>query len=403
MSNKINNIFLFGLSILLIFAPVARGAVRIWSTSVVLLVEAFLIFLWLWRANNSNTYSFKRTKLDYPILIFAIIAVISFIFSIYKHDSFYALIKLFGYIGIYYLVVNEFDHDMRKKLVWLIISIGTAISTYGILQYLGILNREWWFPQGFLASTYVNHNHFAGYLELVIPLAIVVLIRVVPKESSYKLIVVPFLVIMTTAFILAQSRGAWFSLSISLAAMIVLLVKRGSIKRKNLIVILLLLAVVVSFIFFGKEVIAERLSSLSGMDEAESSAYTRFLIWQGTVKLIAHNPLIGCGIGDFIWAFPRFRPEGLNVQANFAHNDYLQAAAEMGVFAPLVMIWIFWTIVASVAKQDKVDPIKIGCATGILSLALHGLVDFNFHIPANMLLFTVFAAIVMSSSRSGEC
>lgn len=395
MNSCIKNILLFGLSLLLIFAPIARGAVRIWSASIILLVETVLIFLWLWRANNSDTYFFKRTKLDHPILIFTILAAISFIFSVYKHDSFYALIKLFGYIGIYYLVVNEFDHDMRKILAWLIISIGTMLSAYGILQYLGLLNHVWWLPQEFLAATYVNHNHFAGYLEMVIPLAIVMLVR-------GKLIAVPFLTIITTAFILAQSRGAWFSLSISLAAMTALFIKKISIKRKNLIVVLLLIVVVGSFVFFGKEVIAERLSSLSGMDETETSAYTRVLIWQGTVKLIVHNPLIGCGIGDFAWAFPRFRPEGLNIQANFAHNDYLEMATEMGILAPIIFVWMIVIMIYATAKRDRVDFLRIGCAAGILSLSLHGLVDFNFHIPANMLLFTIYAAIVMSPSHGDD-
>lgn len=395
MNSFIKKILLFGLFGLLIFAPAARGAVRVWSTSVVLIVEAFLIFLWLWRANNNGACFFKRTKLDYPILIFAILAVTSFIFSSYKHDSFYALIKLFGYIGIYYLVVNEFDHGMRKKIAWLIISIGTAISVYGILQYFGILGHGWWFPREFLASTYVNHNHLAGYLELAIPLAIVMLIRV-------RLITAPFLVIMTTAFILAQSRGAWFSLSVSLVAMIALFIKGGSIKRKNIIVILLLIAMAVSFVFFGKGILTERLSLLSAPEEIDSSAYTRFLIWQGTVNLIAHNPLIGCGIGDFIWAFSRFRPEGLNVQANFVHNDYLEMAAEMGILAPIIFIWMIILVISCVMKKDKVDPLKIGCATGILSLSIHGLVDFNFHIPANMLLFVIYVAIVMSTSREHE-
>ncbi|MDD5681457.1 MAG: O-antigen ligase family protein [Candidatus Omnitrophica bacterium] len=395
MNSVIRKILLFSLSGLLIFAPAARGAVRVWSTSVVLLVEAFLIFLWLWRANNSGAYSFKRTKLDYPILIFAILAVASFIFSSYKHDSFYALIKLFGYIGIYYLVVNEFDHDMRKKLAWLIISIGSVLSAYGILQYFGILGHGWWFPREFLASTYVNHNHLAGYLELAIPLAIAMLVRV-------KLITAPFLVIMITAFILAQSRGAWLSLSVSLIAMVALFVKKGSIKRKNLIVLILLLAIVVSFLFFARGVISDRLSSTSTVQEYDTSTATRLLIWRGTADLIKHNPLIGCGIGDYVWAFPRFRPEGLNVQANFAHNDYLQAAAEMGILAPLLMVWIFCTIMYSVIRQDKIDLVRIGCATGILSLFLHGMVDFNFHIPANMLLFTVYVAIVMSVLHKPE-
>ena len=38
-------------------------------------------------------------------------------------------------------------------------------------------------------------------------------------------------------------------------------------------------------------------------------------------------------------------------------------------------------------------------AMGALSLSLHGLVDFNFHIPANMLLFTVYLAIVVRKPK----
>jgi len=42
----------------------------------------------------------------------------------------------------------------------------------------------------------------------------------------------------------------------------------------------------------------------------------------------------------------------------------------------------------------------LGCAIGVLSMALHGLVDFNFHIPANMILFTIYAAIIMAEGKN---
>ena len=69
-------------------------------------------------------------------------------------------------------------------------------------------------------------------------------------------------------------------------------------------------------------------------------------------------------------------------------------AAEMGILAPLIMLWIFFTVVRRGFAEGQ-HPLAFGCAASVLSLALHGFVDFNFHIPANMLLFVVLIAVVM--------
>ncbi|MCM8760959.1 MAG: hypothetical protein NC933_02320, partial [Candidatus Omnitrophica bacterium] len=45
-------------------------------------------------------------SLDIPIAVLALLATTSFAFSIYKHDSFYALLRLFAYIGLYYVIMN---------------------------------------------------------------------------------------------------------------------------------------------------------------------------------------------------------------------------------------------------------------------------------------------------------
>ena len=74
----------------------------------------------------------------------------------------------------------------------------------------------------------------------------------------------------------------------------------------------------------------------------------------------------------------------------------------MGVMALAVMIWIVVAIIVYAVKKSKYDPVKIGCAVGLMSISLHNLVDFNFHIPANMLLFTVCAAIAVNVSRSNN-
>lgn len=402
MINRIyKTAILTGMAGILIFTPLARGAVRTWSITPVLLIEASLIFLWLLKTNNlKEGCVFKRTELDFPILIFVILAVSSFAFSIYKHDSFLSLLALLGYAGIYYIIVNEFDREMIRRTMKLIIAIAASISAYGLLQYLGVFNHSWWMTEDFVSATYVNHNHFAGYLELAIPLAVGIFFIRRPKSITYMLGLTIALILMVAAFILSQSRGAWISLGMSILIMGLIMLRKMNYNKKNILTLAVLVIAVLFFIYFVKDVVSLRIETITNPELGEVSLGTRLQIWRGTINLIRENPMIGSGIGTFIWAFNRYRPEGLNVQANFAHNDYLNMASEMGVLAPIIMIWLFFIIIKTGIRRSGSHPEILGCAIGVLSLSLHGLVDFNFHIPANMLLFSVYAGIIMN--RSGE-
>lgn len=402
MSDRLyKNIIWGGLTAILIFAPIARGAVKVWSITPVLLIIYFLVFLWLWQLNNKLTtnHQLLSTSLDIPILLFIILAIISFAFSIYKHDSFYALLRLFAYIGLYYLIVNNYSRRIRRYLVGLVITIGAGLSIYGLLQYFNILPHTWWIPKNFLASTYVNHNHFSGYLELVIPVTIGVLIRYKSLNPTLKLVLVEALVAMIAAFILAQSRGGWISLFLSLIVMNIIMIRSKILNKKSLFMPISIIIVVFSFAYLKSSFVSERIDTLTKLTEEEASLQTRIKIWQGAMQMIKNSPLIGIGIGNFDWGFSRFRPEGLDVRACFAHNDYLHMAAEMGILAPLIMILLLAIVIGrgigGYEGRGKIHPVILGCTMGMLSLALHGLVDFNFHIPANMILFTVYAAIIM--------
>jgi O-antigen ligase len=417
MHNNYKKIIWLLLSVVLIYAPIVRGAVRTWSITPVLLVELVLIFLWLFKSANSpsqirpselTTYNLQLTtfSIDLPILIFTVIAAISFFFSIYKYDSFYAFLRLLGYVGVYYVIFYEFDKSMTRRILYLVITLGSCLSLYGLLQYFGILNHSWWFPRNFLSATYVNHNHFAGYLELVIPVGVAQLFnqflryREKAAGKNHMVLLTSGVIFMIAAFILSQSRGAWVSLCISLIVLASSFAKKEKIGINYWIALGLVLIIMFSFIYLGRETIAYRFnpSDLKAAYGNDLFDRTRLMIWNGSIDMIIHNTLIGTGIGTFVWGFPRYRPEGLAAQANAAHNDYLQMAAEMGVLAPILMMWIFFIIVKRGFTKNDPSFLSIGCATGVLSLAIHGLVDFNFHIPANMLLFTVYAGIIMGKN-----
>ena len=402
MQRLYKNIIFIGLTAVLVFSPIARGAVRLWSITPVMLALYALIFMWLIKMANIRSGQFPvemapifKNPIATPIALFAILATSSFAFSIYKHDSFYALLRLFAYIGLYCVIVNEFDHKARRRIIWLVITLGGTLSTYSLLQYFGIFSHAWWLPKQFLAATYVNHNHFAGYLELVIPAALAMLTaRSVARSTLSKLALVLALVPMFAAFALTQSRGAWVSLGLSLLIMLLFMVSRDRSRARTMVILALAIVAAVSTIYFVGDMMSSRIATITAAQEGEDVSGGRFKIWQGAIGMIKERPLTGAGIGDFDHGFYRFRPFGLNVRAVYAHNDYLHMAAEMGVVAPFIMLWLFIVAIREGLKKREKSPYAFGCAIGIMSLALHGMVDFNFHIPANMILFTVWLAIV---------
>ncbi|MDD5136695.1 MAG: O-antigen ligase family protein [Candidatus Omnitrophica bacterium] len=395
MTEKIyKRILWFGVAFLAVFSPLWKGGARAWPLTIILLVSYALIFVWLWRINNFGHHKVKRTPIDIPVLLFVMLAIASSFFSIYRHDSFYGLIKLFCYVGIYYLVVNEFDREGIKRILYIVIGMGAILSIYGLLQYLNMFDHSWWNPKDFIAATFVNHNHFSGYLELAIPVTVILAIKK-PSSTARRLCAFPALIIMTVVFILAQSRGAWMSLTISFLVMAYMIAKGREGGVKKIFILVLAAIAIISLVYFGRGVISERMADSISADPEGSSFAIRLQIWQGAIDMIKSSPILGAGIGTFIWGYPRYRPEGLNGLVNFAHNDYLETACDMGVPALMVMLWIIVAVIKTGIREENLNSYRLGCAIGVLSLSIHALSDFNFHIPANMLLFTVYLAIIM--------
>jgi O-antigen ligase len=394
------NILWGGIAFLLVFAPIARGAVRPWSVAPILLVSYLFVFLWAWRLNNGGACAVvRKTSLDKFIFLFFALAVVSSIFSVNKFESLNAFLRLLAYVGLYYVVLNDFDPLMRRRLLVWVVATGSAISAYGLLQYFGRFPHSWWFPPEFLSATYVNHNHFAGYLELVIPVAVGFLASC-PAQRSFRALGLGILVVLfLIAFALTQSRAGWLSLGISLSVMAGIIFKRSGLVKKNLLVFVLICAALFVFSYSAKDVLSRRVKDTKAVfqGEREPSFENRRDIWKATLQMTGANPWAGVGLGAFDTAFYRYRPQEVDTRAVYAHNDYLHMAAEMGILAPFLMLG-FLFVVLRAGFRRAADFSILGCAIGILSLSLHGLADFNFHIPANMLLLTVYAAFVMRAS-----
>ncbi|QCB47780.1 O-antigen ligase family protein [Hydrogenophaga sp. PAMC20947] len=119
--------------------------------------------------------------------------------------------------------------------------------------------------------------------------------------------------------------------------------------------------------------------------------------WQGAMT---HWPW-GSGLGSYRWVFPAFHPAELGGYViDMAHNDYLQLFMELGVvfvaLAALVLALVARRLVQLVGKARgarrgaggwaEADRLAVACVLGALATALHALVDYPLHIPANAMM-----------------
>src|SRR3989338_1328114 len=388
---------------ILVFAPITRGAVRIWAFGPIQIAIFLITCIYIINIRYGREIRFKKTALDIPIALFIFLCLLSFIRTGYLYSSIMEFLKFANLGLIFYITVNCIDEEYKiKRILNIILASATAIAMFGILQYLGVIPRDWWGRHNFLSATYVNHNHFGGYMELALPLSIGMILseRDIGKKGLY---VYSFLA-LSSALLLSMSRGAWFSITIAMIFMFIMICR----KKKGFFISLLFLAfltVAVIFIFNAIDLsaLSRRISSYKELDFSG-----RIEIWKGTLQIIKHNWLLGTGIGTFIYNFPAYRAPGLNMFVNFSHNDYLQIASEAGVFSLALLAFMIFAIIRkgiathNIASTSFRKWLPLALVIGILSLSIHGLGDFNFYIPANALLFTVYAGLALNISSRKE-
>lgn len=345
-------------------------------------------------------------------------------FSISPHETKQAFLKLICYVLVFLLAFRAARHERGGELLLrTLIGIGLVEAAYGLVQYLTGWQYIYTFKKVLYTSdatgTYVNRNHFAGLLEMVLPFVVArVLIRTSrPWQSLRSLIVSPLtsrllldgvlLVLLGTALVFSRSRmGIAAGLGgILVACAIAFLQSR---RRTALKIAVLVLAIPIGYsAWIGLEPVMERYEQLAQPELVETS---RLLIWRDTRELIRDYPLLGTGLGTYAWSSVHYQSGLFDYRYEHAHNDYLEFAAEIGIPATVLLFGSLWFLVlrlasrASALERSREKLLAAGCAGALAAILTHGITDFNLQIPANAFLFAWIAgtAAALVSARSKD-
>jgi len=386
----------------LAFAPLVRGGGQEWAALLVaaglvsLLAVAVLRSLW----SGAPVFIWKSS--DFAFLLALLWAGV----GAWRHTAIpYALdacLILFGCLACFLLAraVGGTQGGAMLMARYLCLIAG-GIALIGAMQAVGWVPRSWWDPPQFVAATFVNHNHFAALLEVVLPLGVALALSA-PLKPRQRFVVVVSCVMMAAGLVMSCSRGAWLSLTLTTVAG---LAWAGFIRRKTLwssrrITALSLVAVAaVLGLAMAYPALRERLVSV--LDASNDPSYRmRQLIWQGSWELAKVHPVIGHGLGSFGFEFPRYRPVGLYLLANAAHNDYLQLVTDLGLVGLGLAAWMALLILGRIVRLIRLSftawkrALGIGGLIGLSSVAVHSVVDFPWQIPGVALTCAAVAGLL---------
>jgi len=345
--------------------------------------------------------------------------------SIAPYDTLSHLLLLMTYLSAFYLtLVVAQGRRAKRQLVYALVTLGTIVAVYGLVQHLTgwralFPGSDKFIPQG-ASGPYVNRNHFAGFLEMIIPfcLALAVTgfsrlrqphsldIREQPDEDPFpKLVFWLFLgALLFTALVFSRSRMGLISSVVSVLIVIVLFATLTRRRRTEAVVaaLVFLLVGVLMAVWIGPEPVLARFQLL---ETGAGGVVSRWAIWQDTLRLIQQHPWLGTGLGTFPVAYPAVQTVHLNRFVNHAHNDYLEVASEIGVFGAVILfgsvLYIFVALVRRVGRNhDSISRATgIGAAGALAAILCHSLTDFNLYIPANALLFSVVLSLGYLTSQ----
>ena len=404
--SRAERIIFFGLVTLLLFGPLAFGAVESWAIFLQQSVAVGLVMLWIWAWIRNSRIQAQPNPLYFPWAALAVLVLLQILLRVppYMHATLLAAASGITYLLIFFLANETFKFQGNVRATARVLMIfGFVLALYSTLQAFVSPDKLLGLRVPRVASSpfgpYVNHAHYAGLMELLTPFPLLLAFRWNLARAQATLYALMALIMAASVF-LCESRGGM--IVVTLQIVIIVAVWLRSTRNDRTLSLIPAAAVFAIFVFWLG---AGRLQqSISTFRHPGVSIATRLDIAKDTIRMARAKPWLGWGLGSFPVVYPEFRSFYTNQVVGAAHNDFLQAFAELGVVGSLALLWFLIALYRSGWRHfdrwraDSVSAAKLAALIGASGLLLHGLSDFNFHIPANAALFAALCA--MATVRS---
>jgi O-antigen ligase len=400
-----------GICVLVTFSVLAHGAVEPWSEAVLEVGAAVLLLVWALKIAFDSRVRVVWNPLLWPLMGLGLLVALQWLagISMYPFLTRIELLKSLALFSLFFLCVQSFrTREHWHGFVWFLLTLGFAVSFFAILQHFTFNGKLYWVRElrygGIPFGPYVNRNHFAGLMELLIPPGLAVLVLRAERKDQLPLIAL-FTMLPIGALFLSASRGGIISFigEIALLTILISLRRREKKELAAAALVVILASGLVSWLGIGRAL--DRFAKYKSLEVSESR---RVVMVHDTWRIFLDHPVIGTGLGTLQEVYPRYETLYDGLVVNHAHNDYVEALAETGFIGGLfylaflvLLFWNGWKALS--AEQENMNlAYHVGALVACFGLLVHGMVDFNFHISSNALLFLLQAVLATSCAPSSR-
>ncbi|MHB8882365.1 MAG: O-antigen ligase family protein [Thermodesulfovibrionales bacterium] len=456
----LNIIFLF----LLVFAPLAFGTVEAWSLLVMEGLALLCLLLCLRQPGQARPLArplarpFRRVPGLLPLLLLCLYHLLQAIplpagligllspatlqlfgqadglvsspgwisLSVSKKATLAEFFRFASAAALYIVTVQLFSakEPFKKSLMGLLFFCG-LLALLSIMQSLFSSDRIFWFRKltygGSPFGPFVNRNHYAGFMGMLVPIGLGIFLYYKPRVSyaslrqrlyelfsrrrtNIHILAGLCVLLMAVSVFLTLSRSGIVSLGLSLIFFGLLLTRSKTEGRRGIILAVVCLLVLLVVGWFGWDPIIARFEKVR--NPAGNIADLRPVIWKDTMSLVRDFPVFGTGFGTYIDVYTKYRTLPGEAIVDHAHNDYLELLSDGGLIGFLLYVWFLAAVVLRSWKKflKRRDSFAIylfiGSLSGILYMLFHSLTDFNLHIGSNGLYFFFLCGVLVSSAHT---
>lgn len=333
-------------------------------------------------------------------------------------------LKLWPAVTLFYLLIYAIDNRRKLQgLVGLILAIGLFDVFYGFFYHRSHVIWGWQnYHTTRFSGTFINPNHLATFLIMVILQGFGLFLglsETVPRLGNNssgwerirgwsrsehmepqlrRVLLLMLLLLLAVGLIFTGSRGGMISLLVGFALMALLAWSKKWRRGHIVIMVAFIGAALLYSLFLGSE---PALDNFKDFDH-----HIRYQAFNGALGLFKQFPIFGSGIGTFGDVFFQYQPASLKDWYFLqTHSDWLQLLAETGLSGFLLVVIgcvVFFSVLIRQwgrRQQGFARGLAMGGIAALSAGVFHALIEFPFHIPAISLGFASMAAITYSAAH----
>ncbi|MFA5088269.1 MAG: O-antigen ligase family protein [Candidatus Omnitrophota bacterium] len=397
--DKINSTIRFFLYLLIFWLPYSIAVVESCVIVAVILwvIKRTVLFLAEFRRKSFfstirdifRSYAPRENFLNKPIFFYLAVCLLSALTSQYSSQALRGfLTKTLEWFVVFFLcveVITRKRHIAILTAIFLFTAFATALD--GLIQFY-ITHQDVIYGHALapgamrVTAAFKHSNSLGAFLAMVVPMNLSV---VVMKWNDKKIRVMSFFSLLIAAWVLVLtfSRGAWLGVA---GGLVLFLFFRHRRLLTGAMAILALAAV--AFYVFMPGTFQKSMDSL--FYSRQQTVDFRLGVWQDSLKVIERRPFLGNGPNTYMDLFQKYRRKHNDwddYSPTYAHNSYVQMAAEVGAIGLMGFLWILFSLFRNFSREilrvkadrDGIRIFNLGCLSAITAFLVHSFFDSNLY------------------------